>query len=341
MLALACNDDKNRVIHQKQFNAGENWPSDFNNALLNGVTFFYKNDKLYGSTIGSGQPNYFYCFDLISGKVLWANEVSEHSSFNPIVLNDIIYYVTYTGQRYAYDTLGNELWQRDFSNQRDVTISLSDITFNPINHNLILTDVIGGFYELNKENGDKVFHTEPSDSAMVVVHKPVFIGNNIYHSNDCYKSYKKLPPLFDYNSIVCQDYYTKKIKWIKPVVARELHSKNGNIFFSSINTLFSLNGETGKLNWKLPLDIGTYGGVLFMNDRILCKSRDGKETGIDYDSGKKIPYLFHKRILEYTLSDNHNNKHQVTITLGTFNSNNRFDDACEVLVKEIDKFDQN
>ena len=338
MITIACNNNKSKVVSIKQFQKNEYWLEDFKNSNLSSVTFAYKNDKLYANTIeiASRLNNYFYCFDLQSGKVLWANEVSAHSSYRPIVLNDIIYYVTYTGDRYAFDTLGNELWNRNFSNQRDVNLSLSGITFNPINHNLILTDVIGGFYEFDKKNGNKVSYITPSDSASLVLPKPVFIGNFIYYTNNCYKSIKKLPPKFPYNSIICQDYYTKKVKWIKPFHVKELHSENGNIFFYRKDSLFSLNGETGNINWRLPLDTLQNYRVLFMKDRILCRLLDGKVCGVDYDTGNKISYIYNKRIIEYLLSDNHNKNFKVRITLGSFNSNEGFDDACEIQVEKTD-----
>lgn len=339
MLSVTCSNNTNKKVKTKQFKKNDYWLADFNNSGLSTGTFVYKNDKLYGNTIeiASMLDNYFYCFDLLTGKVLWAKEVSGHSSYNPIVLDDIIYYVTYTGDRYAYDTLGNELWQRNFSNQPDVELSLKDITFNPINHNLIVTNVLGGFYELDKKNGNKVSCTIPSDSAMIDLPKPVFSGNNIYYTNKCHSSDKKLPPLFNYNSIICQDYFTKKIKWIKSFSVNELYSKNGNIFFYRKDSLFSLNGETGNLNWKLPLDtLQHINGVNFMNDRILCRAIDGKGCGIDYETGKRIPNKFYKQIIEYQLADNYNKNYSVKITIGSPHSNNRFEDSYEVLVEKIE-----
>jgi outer membrane protein assembly factor BamB len=178
----------------------------YNKMGISSNTTVYKNGKLYCSTSNFlKDTDYFYCLDLVSGKVLWVNKVNAQASKKPIILNDVIYYITYLGDSYAYDTLGNKIWQNNFPH------SLKDFTFNPINHNLFESDVLLGFYEYDKTNGKQINFTRPCDTCIVWMTLPVFIDHNMYFAVSDSSNEAKAKPEIPFNSVICQDYTTKKL----------------------------------------------------------------------------------------------------------------------------------
>lgn len=329
ILLTNCNDRSVEIEVVKPLQKNDYWIKNFKKSKLNTANFVYKNNKIYASTIEFGNlQNYFYCFDLITGKVLWAQQVSNNASFNPIVLDDIIYYVTYVGDRYAFDILGNKIWERNFQNSPDVSLSLNGMTYNTLNHNLILTGIFDGIFEFNKVNGDKVNHIIPSDSAMIKMPKPVFIDRNIYFANECYESLKKSSHKIEYNSITCQDYFTNEIKWSKPIKVEMLYSNLGNIYANSKDTLYCLNGKTGDIKWTLPLE----GYILYMKNKIMLYPY---YKSINYTDGEEIPYVMERKIHEYIISDDKKEYYKIQITTGSFNSNDPFEDTHEVVVEKL------
>lgn len=338
---VCCSERKDKFVKKKiPLKKGDFWVDSFNNLGLSRSNLVFKDNKLYGNTLSFefDAQEYFYCLDLITGKVVWANKISDWASFQPLILNDIIYYVTFTGNRYAFDTLGNELWFRNSQNTPNEFGSYSGHTFNPINNNLYLTNVFGGIHEFNKKNGDFINNTEPTDCILIKTSFPVFIDNYMYYVTECKNPEPIVKSIIPHNSLVCQDYFTKAIKWTRPIRTEmiithleTIHTNGRNIFLQSLDSLFSFDGESGKLNWKIPL--AESGRFSFRNDRIL----GGNLIGIDYNSGNKIQYLERKNIYKYLIRDSLNNMYTVDITNGSIFTNNKYEDSYEVEVKKVEK----
>lgn len=157
---------------------GDYWINCYEKLHISIGTIAFKEDKIYCSTHNDFGENIFYCLDIKSGRVSWANHVSNWAAYKPVVLNDIIYYVDYLGDRYGFDPTGNKIWyQRNDASQLNYSPTVS--TYNPINHNLIVGDVIDSFHEFDRKTGDVYHDTLDSteDKTMVL---PAYNGKYIY-----------------------------------------------------------------------------------------------------------------------------------------------------------------
>jgi len=254
-VVLYCSCNHNTNIHRikKVLKKGDDWVSNYDQLQINKATITFKNDRLYCSTIFNAGSNseFFYCFDLISGRVLWVNKVRTWADYHPIVLDDVIYYTTYLGDRYAYDFIGNQKW----SKQGALGFSFKSQTYNTINHNLIMSDVINGFYEFDKKTGDKISFTAPCDSCIAKITLPVFINKYMYfatYSDTIDRPGRKGIP---YNSLICQDYISKNTIWVRQFKQiNRLYNSGDNLYFISDDSLISINGRTGDLRWAFKLN---------------------------------------------------------------------------------------
>lgn len=336
LLLAGCIPDSTRVRNNDI--PPDEWPGKLNK--LSKPSMISKNNRLYAGTInmGNSTSEHFYCFDLLNGKVLWEHEVSGYATFHPIVLDDVIYFVTYTGERYAFDTTGRLRWYKNFQNSK-VSFSFKERTFNPVNHNLILSDVIGGFYEFDKHTGEKLSYTAPCDSCTTEMTLPVFIGNIVYFANTCDPRYNKPENNIPFNSLVCMDYTTRKIKWSVPVKYIErLHVHKGNIFGFGPNNLYAVNGSTGAVLWQVGTEPATSFRPHFLEEGILHRS-GGQLLLTDYASGRSRPFSPRADIKQYTFCDSTNKCYTVNVSHGSFSSNSDFDDAWDVSVEKKSNYE--
>lgn len=169
--------------------------------------FDVRDKKLYTSTTRMAQPNFFYCFNLQTGKVDWVNPIDNPCPFPPLVLNDIIYAITYVGRIYAFDLEGKLLWQL----KGELFHSYS---FNPLNHNLFISSMTDGILEydrltgkLKNQIGKATYHpSDPvffNDTMIIGGLKAVRNDHLIDNGNDlvCFK-YKNLKELWRVNGVI-------------------------------------------------------------------------------------------------------------------------------------------
>jgi len=249
-----CNYGTNdKMTTHKILEKGDYWVGCYNELNINEVSTAFRNNKLYCGTYGFGiysDSTMFYCLDLLTGKVLSATNVSATADCNTIVLNDVVYYTTYLGDMYSFDTFGNQKWH----NHVGPNFSFKSQTYNTINHNLIVSDVLNGFYEFNKKTGAKVSFTSPCDTCETETSLPVFTDKYIYFANHVDTIERPHHTNIQYNALVCQDYKTRKTVWTKPIKnVSQIYSKGGNICFTDEDFLYSLNGKNGNLNWRIKL----------------------------------------------------------------------------------------
>ncbi|MEN0055427.1 MAG: PQQ-binding-like beta-propeller repeat protein [Mucilaginibacter sp.] len=334
-LSFGCTQTIKKPEGPLFLNKGDSWVSHYDQLYINAITPVYKNDKLYCSTNAGYANERFYCFDLISGKVLWANEVSEHACYCPIVLDDVIYYVSCTGDRYAFNLSGKELWH----NQKGPVISPTISTYNAINHNLIINDVVIEFHEYDKNTGD-VYRSlvDSSDKTTVL---PAYFKNYVYNviksdSASVHHTIDKYWP-----TLVCKDFFTGKEIWQKfNLGLKQLYTRNGNLYAFGYHTIYCMDALTGTIKWSLDSNrVKTLRRNYLSNylkDRIILTPNGSGEdtiyTAVDYETGNTLPYVTKSTLYSYLIKDSDNHLYDVKITVGTFKGNNTFDDATAVIV---------
>jgi hypothetical protein len=101
-----------------------------------------------------------------------------------------------------------------------------------------------------------------------------------------------------------------------------------------------MDALTGAIKWSLDSNKvkALRGNYLssYLKDRIILvpngSVRDTIYAAVDYETGDSLPYATKSRLYNYIIKGIDNHLYEVKITVGTFHSNNSFDDATEVVV---------
>jgi hypothetical protein len=146
---LSTDDGRDPSKPVKVMQPGDYWVTHFDEGeFQNGVI---RNGKLYCNTINPGKAqDYFYCFNLQTGKVDWKHPVEAWASQPAIVSQDGIFYATFVGELHCLTLDGQCKWQRRFgppygSHYRDVRTG-----------NLVVLSVVSGVWEYDHRDGSIV-----------------------------------------------------------------------------------------------------------------------------------------------------------------------------------------
>lgn len=318
---------------------GDYWVNRYHDMHISSSTIVYKDNKLYCSTMNtSNNSETFYCLDLESGKVLWKNKVSSHSSYPPIVLDDVIYYVSYLADRYAFDNSGKEIWHKNTDPQNLIA---GNFTFNAVNHDLIVSDIDNGFYQFDKVTGN----LKPApiiDGWKRTSFLPVYNSKYMYYmvSPD---STGISPNTGTGLQLICRNLEDNRTIWQIPLIStgKGLYARDGNVYMMTSNTIYAINGSDGNENWVNYLGPDAHidqhwNRSGFMKDQIQAQIKNSISLAIDYKTGKIIPHYTKSAVINYILTDNYQKKYNVNVTIGSFRGNNDFDNNTEVKVDMID-----
>lgn len=125
---------------------GDYWVTHFNTGDFQNSVIY--GNLLYCNTCNSAkEKDYFYCFDLGSGKVRWRHPIENFASQPPMITNRSIFFSTYLGDLHYLDLDGNCLWQRKFG------LPYGGHFIDVSSGNPVVYSVMEGVWEYNKRNG--------------------------------------------------------------------------------------------------------------------------------------------------------------------------------------------
>ena len=166
------------------YKQGDLWINNFrNNSFPSKVV---EGDKLYCSSINTGEANYLYCLNLKTGVVDWVTKVDNWASSPPIVGDSFIYFCSFVGDIYKFNKNGNEQWRAKLDGSFG-----AELTINPTTNNLFVKTVQNGIIEYDFYSGDKVnIYGEGQRNVTLPVFESgkMFIGNMNLGSNKHEKS---------------------------------------------------------------------------------------------------------------------------------------------------------
>jgi outer membrane protein assembly factor BamB len=237
LFVLSCNNDDDISIEYKK---GECWVEHFRNNSFPSKAFF--KDKIYCSSIeiGSGKQNYLYCLNLNTGKVDWSAKVDSYAAFPPIVNDSFIYFCSYLGNIYKFDSKGNQVWHAKLRG------SYAGHSLNILNNNLLVATVTDGIFEYDCQSGQVVSHigARSLGAPLPVFYKDlvVFAGLNTDTAtvNTGTGAICKRP---DDNGEIWK-------KDLGEVSGDKLFTNSGRLYFFSKWKLNCLDITTGALIWR-------------------------------------------------------------------------------------------
>ncbi|MDO6433159.1 PQQ-binding-like beta-propeller repeat protein [Flavitalea sp. BT771] len=255
-----------------EYKKGDWWVDNFRNGNFPSKTI--SKDKIYCSSleIGSGKPNHFYCLDLKTGKVEWATLVDSWAAMPAIVTDSFIYYCSYVGDIYKFDTQGNQIWKSKLQNP------YGGHSLNSINNNLLVATVTNGVFEYDAQSGKIVSHIGANTLGvpLPVFYKDisVFAGLKIDKDSSIRGAHA-----------VCKRPNTNEALWQKnigEIPSDKIFANSGKLyFFDSSGTLNCLDITTGILIWRSD-SLSNYKGdsevlhphLVFNRDEILFYDTD-------------------------------------------------------------------
>ena len=263
------------------YTKGDLWVADFRDGSFPGKELH--NNKIYCSSleISSGKPNYFYCLDLLSGKVNWRTPVANLVGSNPIIKDTLIYYSSYLGDIYRIDTTGNPVWKTKLPSG-----SYARHAFNPINGNLFVLTVSNGCYEFSKENGQVVQHwgTGSLGMDMPIIKDSTIILAEI-NSDTSY--------LTAGNLMVSLDYYSKDTLWRKETdkYTEQPYLNKGRLYYMTQQRLHCIDVITGQNIWSSQPLMGfpsSWTHLYFEQDKVLIVGDNSQKIILNASNGQWI-----------------------------------------------------
>lgn len=246
---------------------------------------------VHSSATVSGDLLYFgsadgalYAVDRNTGKLAWKfnsngermNGLWDYYQSSPAVVDELVYWGSGDGHLYAVDAASGALkWKFDTG---DIVHASPVVSGDKV--------FIGGFdghmYAFNKRDGslDWKFKTVGASyfpkgeiqRAALVENDTVYFGSR------------------DYN-IYALDANTGRGKWNMKqprgwIIATPVEHE-GNIFFgtSDAHIFYSMNKESGEVNWTIPLNMRVYGSAVIYGDLVYFGTFDGKLLGVDQETG--------------------------------------------------------
>lgn len=324
MVIVGCSVENTQVNHKQPLAKGDYWVLN-NNSNTSQV---YRNGKIYGCTIelGFGSRNYTYSFDFETGKVDWITEVGSWATYSPIVLDSSIYYCSYLGHVYLLNDTGGIKWEKRIRG------SYSGHRVNSINNNLFVSSVERGVFEFDHITGDVINVVGNAVGEMQLgVTLPV-----ISESMICYANLGDGDTQITGNQMMCFDYYSKDTLWKREFSHEidELYSDSDRIYFESGQLLYCVGFNSGKTIWSASIPWQTRYKFVFRDSQIIAWTGHERQMKVfNKVSGEAESKIFEMKLMETDILVG-DSIYNVKCQLGSFSNNDKFDNSCEIVIKQ-------
>lgn len=240
-----------------------------------------KDNLLYfGSADGK-----LYALEKTTGEMIWQFSSAGEKTYglwdyylsSPIVENDTVFWGSGDGHLYAIHASSGELrWKFDTGDIVHASPVLDE-------QKVYFGGFDGHMYALNKEDGRLVWKFKTVGAAYFPkgeIQKAALIDDGVIYFGSR-----------DYN-IYALDANTGRGKWnLKQpqgwIIATPVEYM-GNIFFgtSDAHIFYSMDKNSGTVNWTIPLNMRVYGSAIIEKDTVYFGTFDGKVLGVDHLTGE-------------------------------------------------------
>ena len=286
----------------------------------------YSSPLIQGDLIyfGSGD-HHFYALNKTTGKKAWTYETKGAVHSSPVSNGQWVYFGSADGNLYALDKdTGAMIWK--FASAGEKMYGLWDYYLSsPVidDNKLYWGSGDGHLYVVDASSGDLLWKYDSGDivhASPVVYKDKVYFGGFDGHMYALDKTTGSLAWKFktvgatyfpkgeiqkaalikddvvyfgsrDYN-IYALDANTGRGRWnLKQpqgwITATPIEYK-GNIYFgtSDAHVFYSVEKNSGTVNWTIPLNMRVYGTAIIANDIVYFGTFDGKVLGIDHLTGE-------------------------------------------------------
>jgi len=233
---------------------------------------------------GSADGN-LYAINKDSGALAWKFASGGEKKYglwdyylsSPTIADDLVYWGSGDGHLYAVDAIsGNLKWKYDTGD----IVHASPVVYKD---KVIVGGFDGNMYSLNKNDGSLIwkfktvgatyFPKGEIQRAALVEEDVVYFGSR------------------DYN-MYALDANTGRGKWNMKqpqgwIIATPLEHE-GNIYFgtSDAHIFYSMNKQSGEVNWTIPVNMRVYGSAIIHGDLVYFGTFDGKILGVDHATGE-------------------------------------------------------
>jgi outer membrane protein assembly factor BamB len=240
-----------------------------------------KGNALYfGSTDGK-----LYAIDKNTGQMIWSFSSAGEKLYglwdyylsSPVVDEENVYWGSGDGHLYSIDASSGKLqWKYDAGDvvHASPTLDSEKVYFGGFD---------GHMYALNKEDGALVWKFKTVGASYFPkgeIQKAALVNEGVVYFGSR-----------DYN-LYALDANTGRGKWnLKQpqgwIIATPVEYQ-GNIYFgtSDAHIFYSMDKNSGAVNWTIPLNMRVYGSAIVHNDTVYFGTFDGKLMGVDHLTGE-------------------------------------------------------
>ncbi len=241
----------------------------------NDAIFFGNNQgSLYSLNRHSGAFNWKFSSKGEKKQDLWDYYLS-----SPVALNGLVYWGSGDGHIYALNSkTGKLVWKFDTGAIVHASPVIKD-------DKVLIGNYSGDFYALKIHTGELIWRFKAIGSRYFP--NAEFQKAALIHEGVVYIGSRDL-------NLYALDLKTGRGFWNMPekggswIIATPLiHGEN--IYFGTSDTykFYSLNKNSGKENWSIPIHTRSYGSPVAYNDLIIFPGFDGKIRGVNYENGKQ------------------------------------------------------
>ncbi|MFC1776435.1 PQQ-binding-like beta-propeller repeat protein [Pseudomonadota bacterium] len=234
----------------------------------------------FGSADGS-----LYALDKNSGELAWKfdsngekiNGLWDYYLSSPAVENNLVYWGSGDGHVYAVDAGSGKLkWKYDTGD----IVHASPVVYKD---KVFIGGFDGHMYALNKDDGSLIWKFKTVGASYFPkgeIQRAALIDDDVVYFGSR-----------DYN-MYALDANTGRGKWNMKqprgwIIATPVEHQ-GNIYFgtSDAHIFYSMNKQSGEVNWTIPLNMRVYGSAIVHGDLLYFGTFDGKVLGIDPANGE-------------------------------------------------------
>jgi len=243
-------------------------------AIKGELLYFASADgSLYAVNVDSGELSWKFASGGEKMYGLWDYYLS-----SPAIEDNLVYWGSGDGHVYAIDAVSGDLkWRYDTGD----IVHASPVVYKD---KVIVGGFDGHMYALNKHDGTLIWKFKTVGATYFPkgeIQRAALVDDDVVYFGSR-----------DYN-MYALDANTGRGKWNMRqlqgwIIATPLEHE-GNIYFgtSDAHIFYSMNKQSGEVNWTIPVNMRVFGSAIIHGDLLYFGTFDGKILGVDYATGEK------------------------------------------------------